>query len=498
MVLVILVALAVIALVGYLLQEIRRPANYPPGPRWIPWLGNALLVRNLGRKLDGQHGVFEYLARKYRTQVIGLRLGREHAVAVLGYDLAKQALVSDDLQGRPDNFFLRLRASGKRLGVTFTDGDHWEEHRNFVVRTLKEIGYGRLRMDDLIQRELHELIQIIDETEYPIQPNKHLPLSVLNVLWTLATGQHIERGDDHLQRLMQVLKKRSTMFDMSGGLLNQMPWLRFVAPDWSGYNLLVDFNRQLIAFFSDSIREHNETFTEEKSGDDLIYAYIREIRKQRHNPDSTFTEEQMIMTILDLFIAGAQNTSIIVDLLLMMMVVRPDIQAKVHQEIDQHSDPIRWTDHSQLPYVEAVIMEVQRFFHTAAISGPRRAIRDCELGGYRIPKDTTIFVDLKSVHMDPDYWNDPEVFRPERFLAEDGTLTNTERLLSFSLGKRRCLGDVLARACIFTYFGGLMQHFKIELPEGEQNVPSLNLTPGITYMPEPYRIIFKRKTQLCC
>ncbi|XP_001865027.2 probable cytochrome P450 305a1 [Culex quinquefasciatus] len=470
-----------------------KPSKYPPGPRWIPWFGNTFILRMLARKYGGQHGVFDYLSQKYNSAVIGFRMGRERGVAIRGYTLARQALISEDLQGRPDNYFARLRTGGKRLGVTFVDGDHGEEQRNFVVRTLKELGMGRSRMNDLIQRELHELIQIIDETTGPIQPNRLLQLSVINVLWTLATGERIERHDDHLQSLLDVLKKRSTMFDIAGGLLNQMPWLRFVAPNWSGYNIVVDFNWQLISFFSNTIQKHNESYTDEVSSNDLIFAYMRETRKHSTNPNSNFTEDQMIMTILDLFIAGANNTSTIVDLLLIMMVNRPDIQAKVHQEIDQHSDPIRWTDHSQLPYVEAVIMEVQRFFHTAAISGPRRAIRDCELGGYRIPKDTSIFVDLKSVHMDADYWNDPEVFRPERFLGEDGTLANTERLLSFSLGKRRCLGEALARACIFNYFAGILQQFTVELPDGEDIMPSLELTPGISYMPKPYKVIFKRK-----
>lgn len=253
-----------------------------------------------------------------------------------------------------------------RLGLTFTDGKLWEEHRSFIMRTLKEVGYGRSRMEELIQKEVIELKHTLNESIQPVQPCQLLLLSVLNVLWTLSTGQRIERDDNRLQMLLKLLRKRSGQFDLAGGLLNQMPWLRFLAPNWSGYNLVVDFNRQLMEFFAETIRNHYETYTDTKSSNDLIYAYIREIRNQSHNPGTTFTEKQMLMTILDLFLAGGLNTSTVTDLLLLMMVVRPDIQAKVHQEIDNHLNPIRWSDRSQLPFVEAVIMEVQRFFPTAA------------------------------------------------------------------------------------------------------------------------------------
>ncbi|KAL9701536.1 hypothetical protein quinque_004977 [Culex quinquefasciatus] len=327
----------------------------------------------------------------------------------------------------------------------------------------------------------------------PVQPSQLLLLSVLNVLWTLSTGQRIERDDNRLQMLLKLLRKRSGQFDLAGGLLNQMPWLRFLAPNWSGYNLVVDFNRQLMEFFAETIRNHYETYTDDKSSNDLIYAYIREIRNQNHNPGTTFTEKQMLMTILDLSLAGGLNTSTVTDLLLLMMVVRPDIQAKVHQEIDNHLNPIRWSDRSQLPFVEAVIMEVQRFFPTAAFGGPRRAVHDFNIGGYRIPKNSTVFVDLESVHHDEAYWKDPEVFRPERFLDEGGYLVTCDRLLPFSLGKRKCPGDVLAKTTIFLLFVELLRNFELSLPEGAE-VPSTELVPGRIYMPKPYWIIFSRRS----
>lgn len=88
-----------------------------------------------------------------------------------------------------------------------------------------------------------------------------------------------------------------------------------------------------------------------------------------------------------------------------------------------------------MPYVEAVLFESERFCHVAPIIGPRRTLNSTSLDGYNIPKDTTILISLHSVHFDPDIWGDPENFRPERFINEEGGLIYYEKMISFGLGR---------------------------------------------------------------
>ncbi|XP_055604245.1 probable cytochrome P450 305a1 [Uranotaenia lowii] len=486
--------LLIVVLVLWIWNSAQRPRNFPPGPFWFPWFGTTLQARRLGRKYGGLHGVYRVLSERYRSPVIGLRQGSENIVAVYGYPVAKEALTNDLLSGRPDNTFTRLRTLGERLGIAFTDGQHWEEHRSFVVRTLKEVGLGKSSMEESIQRELQELIDVIKSDGQGMFPRKMFQVSVLNVLWTFASGKRIGKGNMHLNDLLDTLKKRLEMFDIAGGLLNQVPWLQYIAPEWSGYNIVKRFSYKLIDFFTDTISEHKANFREDKAATDLIYAYMREIKAREHDPNSTFTETQMIMAILDLFIAGATTTALVVELGLLIMISRPDINAKVNAEIDAYQEPITWESRHSLPYIQALLAELQRYFHSAAISGPRRALQDTTLGGYSIPKDTSVFVDLRSVHMDPEYWGDPETFRPERFIDEQGNFVQNERLIPFSLGKRRCLGDSLARVCFFVYFAGLMQRFQVYLPNGVSEYPSMKLMPGITYMPKEFQVSFKEKT----
>lgn len=98
----------------------------------------------------------------------------------------------------------------------------------------------------------------------------------------------------------------------------------------------------------------------------------------------------------------------------------------------------------------AVLHETQRFFNIVPLNGPRRVMRDTELDGYLLPKNTVILVSLFSVHMDPEIWTDPEEFRPERFITSDGKINDklVDRLMSFGLG----MHIYIYRTCITLFY----------------------------------------------
>ncbi|CAH1954950.1 unnamed protein product [Acanthoscelides obtectus] len=203
-------------------------------------------------------------------------------------------------------------------------------------------------------------------------------------------------------------------------------------------------------------------------------------------------DDQLLLVCLDIFIAGAQTTSSTLDFLFLVMILYPDIQKKVHYSIDnafQKNESISYQDRQRVSFIEAVILEVERYYAVVPINGPRRVLRDTELEGYHIPKDTTVLISLHSVHFDKDYWKDPEVFRPERFLDNEGNIHNKERVLTFGLGHRRCLGEILAKHAIFLIFVEVMRKYTISLWPGTKQPTGIPV-PGITITPEIYRAQF--------
>jgi len=101
--------------------------------------------------------------------------------------------------------------------------------------------------------ELQDLVRLFGEASAggrTVSMGLTFAPSVLNVLWVLTTGASFSSRDDpRLQRLLQILKARSKAFDMAGGTLNQFPWMRFLAPERTGYNLILRLNSDLKDIF---------------------------------------------------------------------------------------------------------------------------------------------------------------------------------------------------------------------------------------------------------
>jgi methyl farnesoate epoxidase/farnesoate epoxidase len=98
-----------------------------------------------------------------------------------------------------------------------------------------------------------------------------------------------------------------------------------------------------------------------------------------------------------------------------------------------------------------------------------------------------LIINLYSVFQDQKHWGDPEVFRPERFLDEDGNYVKDDWMISFGAGKRMCIGEVLARNAVFLFFTSLLQEFWFSVPKGDPE-PSLVPLSGFTVAPTPFRV----------
>jgi hypothetical protein len=132
-------------------------------------------------------------------------------------------------------------------------------------------------MEDMIMDELQELLRLFGESSNSGRPVSMGPMfapSVLNVLWVLTTGASFSSRDDpRLHRLLQILKARSKAFDMAGGTLNQFPWMRFLAPERTGHNLILRLNSDLKDIF---MVRHSGVILVKR--DVLMYASINEIQ----------------------------------------------------------------------------------------------------------------------------------------------------------------------------------------------------------------------------
>lgn len=88
----------------------------------------------------------------------------------------------------------------------------------------------------------------------------------------------------------------------------------------------------------------------------------------------------------------------------------------------------------RLKYTSAFVQEMHRVFTVSPLIGPKRVLKETVVDGYIIPKNTTVLLSAGDIHVDPALWKDPKVFKPERFLDENGNLMQPEYFYPFGLG----------------------------------------------------------------
>nr|WGW06502.1 CYP15A1 [Blattella germanica] len=472
------------------LLDVMKPKGYPPGPIWLPVVGSYLWFRQEKSRLAYDHLVWSSLVAQYGP-VAGVRLGKDKIVIASGYEAVKEVLLRDEFDGRPDGFFFRVRTFGKKMGVVFTEGPMWQEQRRFCVQHLRKLGLGTRSMEMNIEEEANDLVALFrkkcEAGNAVVSMHDAFDVCVLNSLWAILAGQRFALDDQRLIELLEVVHLCFRNVDPSGGLLNQMPFLRFIAPDRSGYTKLMENLNRMWNFFKEMIEDHRRTFSPECTRD-LIDSFLQEMEVTKSHSNSSFQDLQLVSLSLDLFMAGSETTSNTLGFAMLYMLLYPDVQIQVQEELDKVVGRDRQPtlqDRRSLHYLEAVLMELQRHVNVAPSGIAHRVLQNTVLMGHSIPQGTIVLVSLWSVHRDVKHWGDPEVFRPERFLSKEGKIVQDDWFIPFGLGKRRCLGETLAKSSLFIFFSTLLHNFTVSVPSGHP-VPSMEGYDGVTLSPKPF------------
>lgn len=169
--------------------------------------------------------------------------------------------------------------------------------------------------------------------------------------------------------------------------------------------------------------------------------------------------------------------AVLIEWILARMVLHRDIQAKVHEELDRvvgRSQPLRESHIQSTVYLRAVIKEVMRLHPPGPLlSWARLAITDTTVDGHHVPAGTTAMVNMWGIMRDPEVWEDPLRFSPERFVANDADVVNEFSLLGsdlrlapFGSGRRSCPGKSLGLATVTFWVGTLLHEFEWFGPGG--------------------------------
>ncbi|KAJ8621320.1 hypothetical protein MRB53_029849 [Persea americana] len=411
----------------------RKHLNLPPGPKPWPVIGNLNLIGSL------PHRSIHQLSLKYGP-LMQLKFGSFPVIVASSVEMAKEILKTQDLKfaSRPKT------AAGKYTTYNYSNitwspyGAYWRQARKMCLMEL----FSARRLDSfeyIRAEETRALLRgLFDASGETILLKDHLSTVSLNVISRMVLGKkYTEESESETPigyvRRMKTLSKK--------------------------------FDR----FLEHVLDEHNERRNGVKNyvAQDMVDVLLQ--LADDPNLDVKLSRTGVKAFTQDLIAGGTESSAVTVEWALSELLKQPQIIERATEELDSVIGNDCWVeekDVQNLPYVEAIMKETMRMHPVAPMLVPRMSREDCTINGYDIPAGTRALVNVWTIGRDPEIWDCPNEFRPERFLGKNiDVMGHDFELLPFGAGRRMCPGYSLGLKVIQLTLANLLHGFKWRLPD---------------------------------
>ncbi|XP_016064651.1 PREDICTED: cytochrome P450 2A13 [Miniopterus natalensis] len=468
-------------------QQRKLWGKLPPGPVALPFIGNYLQLNT-----EHMYNSLMKMSERYGP-VFTVHLGPRRVVVLCGYDAVKEALVdqAEEFSGRGSQATFEWLFKG--YGVVFSSGERAKQLRRFAITTLRDFGMGKRSIEERIQEEAGFLLQTLRDTHGAfIDPTFFLSRSVSNIISSIVFGDRFDYEDKQFLSLLRMMlgsfqftaTSMGQLYEMFSSVMKHLP-----GPQQQAFKDL----QGLEDFMVEKV-EQNQRTLDPKSPRDFIDSFLIRMQKEQENPNTEFHMKNLVRTTLNLFFAGTETVSTTLRYGFLLLMKHPDVEAKVHEEINRvigkNRQP-KFEDRAKMPYTEAVIHEIQRFGDMIPMGLARRVTKDTEFRNFLLPKGTEVFPMLGSVLKDPKFFSNPKDFNPQHFLDEKGQFKKNDAFVPFSIGKRYCFGEGLARMELFLLLTTIMQNFRFKSPHSPKDIDVSPKSVGFATIPPNYTMSFQ-------
>nr|XP_043617808.1 tryptophan N-monooxygenase CYP79A68-like [Erigeron canadensis] len=459
-------------------KRVKHRPPLPPGPKPLPYIGSLItMLRN--------RPTFRWIHRmmdEMNTKIICIRVGNVHVIAVSDAKIACEFLKDKDeiFSSRPESMSSYLTSKGYLdAALVTTAGDYWKQLRRILAT--KILSESRLKwLKNKRDAEADHLIRYIYkqcDTKGVMNVRSIAKQYTGNVIKNMAFGsRYIGKGnadgglgeeDIEHSNSLAVIPLHVFAFCAT----DYFPWLRW-RTDFDGHERIIRNALGIIRKYQDPLideriqRWKDGVRTEEN---DLLDVYIN-LRNPR------LTSDQIKAQMLDLMLASFDNTSNCVEWAIAEMIKEPKIFEKAVHELDLVVGKDRLVQESDLVhlnYIKACLREAFRLHPVSPFNLPHVSSVDTVVAGYFIPKGSHLLVSRRGLGRDPEIWDDPLKFNPDRHINGDNEVVLTDNnlhLLSFGTGRRGCPGVVLGSTITVMLMARLVQGFTWELPPNEPHV----------------------------
>ncbi|KAG2664955.1 hypothetical protein I3760_16G106900 [Carya illinoinensis] len=479
-----LLFLSAIFLFKFIFNKLTRPKasnlKLPPSPPMIPFIGHLHLLGPLF------HESLQNLSTKYGP-IFNLRLGVSRwCMVVQSASAAKEIFKTQDLSfaQHPKLAFSDEIPYGESGFFSAPYGDYWKFIKKVCVNELfstRQLERSRALREEELDRLLHKVFESAKKKDV-VDVGVELMKLTNNTVCRMAMSTRCAEKNDEAERIRELVKETfevgSKLF--IGDVLGPLKRLAF----WLYGSQVLDVTMRFDELLEKILKKHEDQIRKGENIEDLMDVLLKVYSDDKAEFKMTRTHIKSLF--LDIFVGSTGTSTEAIVWTLAELINHPNVFRKLREEIKSvvgGSRLVQESDVVNLPYLQAVVKETLRLYPPLPVT-TRECRQACKIEGFDVPQNTMVAINLYAIMRDPELWDNPNEFWPERFLAsskehdQDGSVGENSNFLTFGAGRRACPGGKIGLIMMHTAVAAMVQCFDWKVEGDHENPVKVNMEVG--------------------
>ncbi|GAV75857.1 p450 domain-containing protein [Cephalotus follicularis] len=414
---------------------------------------------------------------------MSLKLGLVPTIVISSAKLAKEVMTTQDkIFCSIPQFLGQHKLSYNGLDLAFAPyGAYWREMRKVcdvhLFNSRRVQSFRSIR-----EEEVSRMMEKISKSDAITNLSKEMMCLSSTIICRAAFGKRYENEENERSGFKVILNETQAMlgtyfasdhFPFIGGLIDRL----------TGLIARLEKNFiELDMFCQVLIDDHLDPNRPKPAQEDILDILLQTWKDGGSNIKLTW--DQIKGVLVDIFIGGTDTTAASVTWAMTFLMKNPRIMKKAQEEVRNlcgNKGFANEDDVQNLPYLKAVVKETLRLQPVVPLLIPRETMQSCKLDGHDIPAKRIVYVNAWAIGRDPEAWENPEDFNPDRFIGSYIDLKGQDfGLIPFGGGRRICPGMNMGIATVHIALSNLLYKFDLELPAGMMREDlDFEMLPGI-------------------